>query len=141
MVYIYIYFMMRKIYNVRRLWSLLMYRSKYYYNFNVVDLNYSKFRVSCSEFRTSNKVFFSCTALIIKLLIWPLKIPKFVDNLWIKLYLESFYTAIIANNGREDPSPLLSLHAIVCWTHKRTHEYRSTFNWGKTTEIFIHNVL
>lgn len=139
---VYIYFMMRKIYNVRRLWPLLMYRSKYYYNFNVVDLNYSKFRVSCSEFRTSNKVFFPTrTASIIKLLIWPLKIPKFVDNLWIKLYLESFYTAIIANNGREDPSPLLSLHAIICWTHKRTHEYRSTFNWGKTTEIFIHNVL
>lgn len=50
--------MMRKIYNVRRLWPLLMYRSKYYYNFNVVDLNYSKFRVSCSEFRTSNNFFF-----------------------------------------------------------------------------------
>lgn len=82
---VYIYFMMRKIYNVRRLWPLLMYRSKYYYNFNVVDLNYSKFRVSCSEFRTSNKGFFSCTASIIKLLIWPLKIPKFVDNFMNKV--------------------------------------------------------
>lgn len=74
-------------------------------------------------------------------LIWLLKIFKFVDNLWIKLYLELFYIVIIVNNGCEDLLLLLFLYVIVCWIYKCIYEYRFIFNWGKIIEIFMYNVL
>lgn len=83
---VYIYFMMRKIYNVRHLWSLLIYCSKYYHNCNVVDLNIQNFESLVPNFEHQRRFFF-CTASIIKFLIWPLKIlrPKFVDNFMNKV--------------------------------------------------------
>lgn len=50
--------MMRKIYNVRRLWPLLMYRSKYYHNCNVVDLNIQNFESLVPNFEHQRRFFF-----------------------------------------------------------------------------------
>lgn len=79
--WVYIFFLIRNIYNVRPLWPLLMYRSKYHYNCNVFDLNIQNFESLVPNFEHQIR-FFSA-----QLQSWPLKIlrPKFVDNFMNKV--------------------------------------------------------